>query len=116
MFFGGYLHTIRPGRASLALDLMEELRAPLCDRMAISLVHLCQISKDDFLIDTEGIMLKDKARKKVLAKWQERKKEIITHPFLKEKIQIGLIPYVQSQMLARYIRGDLDVYPPFVWR
>lgn len=112
----GYLHTIRPGRASLALDLMEELRAPLCDRMAISLVHLGQISKDDFSMDIEGIMLKDKARKKVIAQWQERKKEIITHPFLKEKIQIGLIPYVQAQMLARYIRGDLDAYPPFIWR
>jgi CRISPR-associated protein Cas1 len=112
----GYMHTIRPGRASLALDLMEELRAPLCDRMAISLVHLGQISKDDFLIDAEGIKLKDKSRKKVITQWQERKKETIIHPFLKEKIQIGLIPYVQSQMLARYIRGDLDVYPPFVWR
>lgn len=112
----GYLHSIRPGRPSLALDLMEELRAPLCDRMAISLVHLGQISAKDFSYDADGILLKDKARKTVLTQWQTRKKEEIMHPFIKEKIPIGLIPYTQAQMMARYIRGDLEEYPSFIWR
>lgn len=112
----GFLHTLRPGRASLALDLMEEMRAPLCDRMAISMIHLGQIGEDDFHDDAEGIKLSDKARRKVLDEWQNRKKEQIMHPFLNEHIEIGLIPYVQAQMLARYIRNDLDAYPSFVWR
>ena len=112
----GYLHTLRPGRPSMALDLMEELRSPLCDRFVISLVNLKQITASDF--DTEGIefLLKDKARRKVIQEWQLRKKEIIMHPYLKEKIPIGLIPYCQAMLLARYFRGDLDGYPPFIWR
>lgn len=112
----GYLHTLRPGRPSMALDLMEELRSPLCDRFVISLINLKQITSSDF--DAEGIelMLKDKARRKVIQEWQMRKKEIIMHPYFKEKIPIGLIPYCQAMLLARYLRGDLDGYPPFIWR
>ncbi len=112
----GYLHTLRPGRPSMALDLMEELRAPLCDRFVISLINLKQITASDF--DAEGIeyKLKDKARRKVIQEWQLRKKETITHPYLKEKIPIGLIPYCQAMLLARHFRGDIDGYPPIIWR
>ena len=112
----GYLHTLRPGRPSMALDLMEELRSPLCDRFVISLINLKQITSSDF--DTEGIefLLKDKAKRKLIQEWQQRKKEIIMHPYLKEKIPIGLIPYCQAMLLARHLRGDLDGYPPFIWR
>ena len=112
----GYLHTLRPGRPSMALDLMEELRAPLCDRFVISLINLKQITASDF--EAEGIeyKLKDKARRKVIQEWQFRKKEAITHPYLKEKIPIGLIPYCQAMLLARHFRGDIDGYPPFIWR
>ena len=112
----GYLHTLRPGRPSMALDLMEELRSPLCDRFVISLINLKQITASDF--DTEGIelTLKDKARRKVIQEWQLRKKETIMHPYLKEKIPIGLIPYCQAMLLARHFRGDIDGYPPFIWR
>lgn len=112
----GYLHTLRPGRPSMALDLMEELRAPLCDRFVISLINLKQITASDF--DAEGIeyKLKDKARRKVLQEWQLRKKETITHPYLKEKIPIGLIPYCQAMLLTRHFRGDIDGYPPIIWR
>lgn len=112
----GYLHSLRPGRPSMALDLMEELRSPLCDRFVISLVNLKQITASDF--DSEGIefLLKDKAKRKLIQEWQQRKKEIIMHPYLKEKIPIGLIPYCQAMLLARHLRGDLDGYPPFIWR
>lgn len=112
----GYLHTLRPGRPSMALDLMEELRAPLCDRFVLALVNLKQIQPDDFSTDSGEYKLKDSARKLVIKEWQLRKKEIITHPFLKEKIPIGLIPYCQAMLLSRVMRGDLDSYPPFVWR
>ena len=112
----GYLHTLRPGRPSLALDMMEELRAPLCDRFVISLINLKQIKSKDFNVGEGEYALSDDARKLVIREWQQRKKEIITHPFLKEKIQIGLIPYCQAMLLARYIRGDINGYPPFIWR
>lgn len=112
----GYLHTLRPGRPSLALDLMEELRAPLCDRFVISLINLRQIRAKDFITDGGVYNLSDDARKLVISEWQQRKKDEITHPFLKEKIRIGLIPYCQAMLLARHIRGDIDGYPPFVWR
>ena len=100
----------------MALDIMEELRSPLCDRFVISLVNLKQIRSDSF--DTEGGVyhLKDDARRLVIKEWQTRKKETIMHPFLKEKIPIGLIPYCQAMLLARHLRGDMDGYPPFVWR
>lgn len=112
----GFLHTLRPGRPSLALDMMEELRAPLCDRLALSLINLKQLQGKDFEETSEGVLMSDKAKKTVISAWQERKKEEIAHPFLNEKISIGLIPFAQSQLLAKVLRGDLDVYPPFIWR
>lgn len=112
----GYLHALRPGRESLALDIMEELRAPLCDRFVISLINLKEIRSDDFSVESGEIKLSDKARRTVIDKWQKRKKEEIIHPFLKEKIPIGLIPYCQAMLLARHLRGDLNKYPPFTWR
>lgn len=112
----GYLHTLRPGRSSLALDLMEELRAPLCDRFVIGLIHKGQLSHKDFVSERDAVWLNEKGRRTVLSAWRERKQTQITHPFFKEKIPVGLIPYTQSMLLARVLRGDLDMYPPFVWR
>lgn len=112
----GYLHTLRPGRASFALDLMEELRSPLCDRFVISLIHKGRLSKKDFNVDGDAVWLSDKGRRTVLSAWRERKQEEITHPFFQEKIPIGLIPHTQAMLFARVLRGDLDLYPPFVWR
>lgn len=112
----GFLHTLRPGRPSLALDLMEELRSPLCDRMALSLINLKQIKATDFEQESGRFILSDNARRTVIDQWQKRKKEEIIHPFFEQKIAIGLIPYAQAQLLARVIRGDLDEYPAFYWR
>lgn len=112
----GYLHALKPGRASLALDMMEELRAPLCDRFVISLFNRGQLKKKDFSCELGEYSIEDKARKLILSSWQARKKERIEHIFLKEKIEIGLIPFVQAQLFARVLRGDLDEYPPFIWR
>lgn len=112
----GYLHTLRPGRSSFALDLMEELRAPLCDRFVISMFNKDQFKAQDFILDFGAVYLSDKGRKKVLEQWRSRKRESIQHPFLREKISIGMIPYAQSMLFARVLRGDLDRYPPFVWR
>lgn len=110
----GFFHTDRPGRPSLALDVMEELRPFLADRLALNLVNLRQICGDDFVKkENGGVFITDKGRKEILAAWQKRKMEQITHPYLKEKIPIGLVPYVQAMLLARYIRGDIDGYPPF---
>ena len=112
----GYLHTLRPGRASLALDLIEELRAPLCDRLVIGLINKGQLSSKDFNRDAEAIYLNDKGRRTVVSAWRERKRDEIMHPFFKEKIPIGMIPYTQAMLFARVLRGDLDLYPPFMWR
>ncbi|MEE0211508.1 MAG: type I-C CRISPR-associated endonuclease Cas1c [Negativibacillus sp.] len=112
----GYLHTLRPGRASFALDLVEELRAPLCDRFVLSLFNKGQLSSADFDRDEEAVLLNERGRRTLLSNWQRRKQEIILHTFLGEKVQIGMIPYVQSMLFARVLRGDLDEYPPFVWR
>lgn len=112
----GYLHTLRPGRPSLALDLMEELRAPLCDRFVLSLFNKGQLSGKDFETDCDAVYLNEKGRRTVVNGWRTRKQEQIVHPFLKEKIPIGLIPYTQAMLFARVLRGDLDRYPPFVWR
>ena len=113
----GFLHQDRPGRPSLALDLMEELRPYLADRLALSLVNRKQINGKGFLgkVST-GIVMDSDTRKEVITAWQKRKQEEITHPFLEEKIKIGLLPYVQALLLARYIRGDIDAYPPFMTR
>lgn len=111
----GFLHTIRPGRASLALDMVEELRAYLGDRFVLSLINRKQICSSDFLYQgDEGVVLTENGRKIFLSAWQNRKKETVTHPFLQEKIPIGLIPYAQAMLLARCIRGDLDTYPVFL--
>lgn len=112
----GYLHTLRPGRASFALDLLEELRAPLCDRFVISLFNKKQLSAQDFEQNEEAVYLNERGRKTLLTAWQKRRGEEIIHPFLGEKVQIGMIPYVQAMLFARVLRGDLDMYPPFVWR
>ena len=112
----GFLHRDRPGRPSLALDLMEELRAPLADRLALSLVNRRQLRAGDFRrMDGGAVLLTDDARRTVLTAWQERKKEERLHPFLQEKAPFGLVPYLQAQMLARHLRGDLDAYPPWFW-
>ena len=112
----GYLHALRPGRPSFALDLMEELRAPLCDRLTLALMNRGQLTQQDFQTDADGVYLNDKGRTKVLEAWRTRKQEEIVHPFLDEKIPIGLIPYAQAMLFARALRGDLDRYPPFLWR
>jgi CRISPR-associated protein Cas1 len=112
----GFLHQDRPGRPSLALDLMEELRPVFADRLALSLINRQQINGKGFTQkESGGILMDDDTRKKVLMAWQERKKEEIVHPFLKERIAFGLIPYIQALLLARHLRGDLDAYPPFFW-
>lgn len=113
----GFLHRDRPGRASLALDLIEELRPYLADRLALSLINRKQINGKGFLgkVNT-GVTMSNDTRKEVVTAWQKRKQEEINHPFLNEKIKIGLLPYVQALLLARYIRGDLDAYPPFIIR
>ena len=99
-----------------ALDMMEELRAALCDRFVISLFNLGQLSLSDFEVDGEAVYLDERGRKTLLTSWQKRKGETIVHPFLQEKIPIGLIPYAQAMLFARVLRGDLDRYPSFVWR
>ena len=112
----GFLHRDRPGRPSLALDLMEELRAPLADRLALSLVNRRQLRGSDFRqLEGGAVLLADDARKLVLTAWQERKKEERLHPFLAEKAPFGLVPYLQAQLLARHLRGDIDAYPPWFW-
>ena len=113
----GFLHRDRPGRPSLALDLAEELRPLLGERLALSMLNRKQLTERDFRrFDTGAVLLADDARKRVLVAYQERKREQIQHPFIEEKIEIGLIPFVQAQLLARHLRGDLDGYPPFLWK
>jgi len=113
----GFMHVDRPGRASLALDLMEEFRPHFADRFVLSLVNRGEVTPDDFDIQESGaVLMTDKARKGFLSAWQQRKKETITHPFLKEKMEWGIIPHIQAMLLARTIRGDLEEYPPFLWK
>jgi len=113
----GYLHRDRPGRPGLALDLMEELRPYLADRLALSLVNRQQVQGKGFRkTESGGVIMSDETRKEVLVAYQKRKQEEIQHPFLGEKIALGLLPHVQALLLARYLRGDLDGYPPFFWR
>jgi CRISPR-associated protein Cas1 len=113
----GYLHADRPGRASLALDLMEEMRPVLADRLALSLVNRRQLVAKDFILEEGGaVLLTDTARKELLIAYQERKKDELTHPFLGEKITLGLVPHIQAQLLARHLRGDIDGYPAFIWK
>ncbi|MGG4179074.1 type I-C CRISPR-associated endonuclease Cas1c [Virgibacillus pantothenticus] len=113
----GFLHRDRPGRASLALDVMEELRGVYADRFVISLINKKAIKEEDFLHKENGaVIMTNDGRKKFLSAWQTKKQEKITHPYLGEKITWGLVPYAQSLLLARYLRGDLDEYPPFLWK
>ncbi|GFP21255.1 CRISP-associated protein Cas1 [Candidatus Hakubella thermalkaliphila] len=113
----GYLHRDRPGRPGLALDIMEEFRPFLADRLALSLVNLKQITGKGFKkTETGAVVMNDETRKEVIVAYQNRKQEEITHPFLKEKMDIGLLPYAQALLLARYLRGDMEGYPPFLWR
>lgn len=112
----GFLHADRPGRPSLALDLIEELRPVFADRLALSLVNRKQISAKGFTRkESGGVVMDPDTRKAVIAAWQERKREEIVHPYVKERIPFGLIPHVQAMLLARHLRGDLDAYPPFFW-
>lgn len=113
----GFLHRDRAGRESLALDLMEELRPVMADRLALTLINRQMLTERHFRFEPSGaVFLTDDGRKTVLAAWQERKKEIITHPYLNEKLSWGLVPYAQAMLLARCIRGDADGYPPFFWK
>ena len=113
----GFLHRDRPGRVSLALDMMEELRSVYADRFVISLINKKEINASGFTQKENGaVIMDDDTRKTILKAWQNRKQERITHPFLQEKIEWGLVPYAQAMLLARFIRGDLDGYPTFLWK
>lgn len=113
----GYLHTERPGRASLALDMIEELRAVMADRFVLSLVNKKIVNGKNFTRKENGaVLMDDELRKKLLTEWQNKKKETIMHPYLNEKVEWGMVPHVQAMLLARYLRGDLDSYPVFLWK
>lgn len=113
----GFLHTDRPGRASLSLDLMEELRPVLADRFVLTLINRNIVSAKDFSVQENGaVLMKEDARKRILTEWQNKKKEAIRHPFLDEKVEWGMVPFAQAMLLARYLRGDLDEYPPLLWK
>jgi CRISPR-associated protein Cas1 len=113
----GFLHRDRPGRAGLALDLMEEFRPFLADRLALSLINRRQVSASGFQTAENGaVMMNDATRKAVLVAYQKRKQEELVHPFLGEKVTVGLLPHLQARLLARYLRNDLDAYPPFIWK
>jgi CRISPR-associated protein Cas1 len=113
----GFLHTDRPGRASLALDLMEELRPFLVDRLVLSLINRQQVSPADFITkETGAVEMSEATRKTVLIAYQDRKKKELEHPFLGEKVTLGIVPHLQARLLARHVRGDLDAYPAFLWR
>ncbi len=113
----GFLHRDRPGRPGLALDLMEELRPVLADRLALALVNRQQVRPNGFRIEPTGaVLMDDQTRRTLLTAYQKRKQETITHPFLGERVTVGLIPHLQARLLARHLRGDLDAYPPFLWK
>jgi CRISPR-associated protein Cas1 len=113
----GFLHRDRPGRHGLALDLMEELRPYLADRLVLSLINRQQVRGNGFSKTESGaVTMDDATRKEVLIAWQKRKQDEITHPFIEEKIEIGLLPHVQAMLMARFLRGDLEGYPPFLWK
>ena len=113
----GFLHRARPGRRSLALDLMEELRAVYADRFVLSCINQKVVNSRHFEKQENGaVLLTEDGRRTFLHAWQLKKREVITHPFLKEKINWGLVPHVQALLLARTLRGDLEIYPPFFWK
>jgi len=111
----GYLHEMRPGRESLANDLMEEMRAPLVDRFVATLINRKQLQGSDFEVNNDGIRLKDQSRKKLLELWEAEKQREILHPLLETMVPIKTLPYIQAQEMAQYIRGDISAYPPFYW-
>jgi len=113
----GFLHRDRPGRASLALDLMEEFRPVLVDRLVLSLINRGQVKSSGFEESPGGgILMNETTRKLIVAAYQKRKQETVTHPYLDEKMTLGLVPHIQARLLARHLRGDSDAYPPFVWK
>lgn len=113
----GFLHRDRPGRTSLALDLMEELRPCMADRFVLTCINNRMFQSKDFVFQESGaVLLSEDARRAFLQRWQERKRDVITHPYLEEKIPWGLVPWVQALLLSRFLRDDLDAYPPFLWR
>jgi len=113
----GFLHVERPGRPSLALDMMEEFRAHLADRLVFNLINRQQVVASGFEVqETGGVTMNDATRKRVLVAWQERKQEEVVHPYTKERMTIGLFPHIQARLMARYLRGDLDAYPPMIWK
>ena len=113
----GFMHTDRPGRVSLALDLIEELRPVLADRFVLTMINRKMVTAKDFTKKEDGaVLMSDDARRNLLTEWQNKKKDVITHPYLGEKVEWGMIPYVQAMLLARYLRGDIDEYPPFFWK
>ncbi|GAB4526589.1 MAG: type I-C CRISPR-associated endonuclease Cas1c [Parvularculaceae bacterium] len=113
----GFLHKDRPGRPSLALDLAEEFRAFIADRLTLSFINRRQVSENDFrFMENGAVLIKDEPRKQILAAYQERKRDELSHPYLEEKTTIGLLWFIQAQLLARCLRGDLDAYPPFLMR
>ena len=113
----GFLHRDRPGRTSLALDLMEELRPCMADRLVLTLINTRVVKAGDFQqMESGAVLMTEEGRKRFLKSWQEKKKETLTHPYLGEKLSWGMIPYIQALLLARYLRGDLDGYPPFLWK
>ena len=115
--YAGFFHTDRPGRMSLALDLMEEFRSIMADRFVLTLINKRIMKSDNFMKKENGaVIMSDEGRKLFISAWQSKKQETITHPFLNEKIEWGMAPYVQSMLLARYLRGDIDEYPPFFWK
>lgn len=115
--YDGIMHVDRPGRISFALDLLEELRSPLVDRFVLMLINKKVVKAEDFSEESNGaVLLKDESRRKVISKWQERKKDVLEHPFIEEKVPWGLVPFVQALLYARFLRGDLDAYPVFMWK
>lgn len=113
----GFLHRDRPGRPGLALDIMEEFRPFLADRLVLSLINLCQVTKKGFKKSESGaVLMDDETRKTVLIAYQSRKQEELTHPYLNEKVTVGILPHIQALLLARHLRGDIDGYPPFIWK
>jgi CRISPR-associated protein Cas1 len=113
----GFLHRDRPGRPGLALDLMEEFRPVIVDRLVLSLINRQQVKPKGFQVDPGGgVRMDETTRKEIVSAYQKRKQEEITHPFLGEKMTLGLVPHIQARLLARHLRGDSDAYPPFAWK
>ena len=112
----GFYHTLRPGRVSLACDLVEEMRC-ICERLTITMINLHMLDEKDFEAEVTGaVYLNDAGRKKVLKAWQEKKRSTLVHPYLKEKMPYGLLPFVQANLLAKKVRGELEEYPPYLMR